>query len=120
MQDNKTTVAELKKLATDFVAERDWRQFHGAKNLSMAIVAEAAELMELFLWAKDAQEAEQIVTTKKQAVRNELADIVAAALMFCDEFDIDLSSSIQEKMIQNIKKYPVEKAKSVNKKYTEL
>lgn len=120
MQDNKTTVAELKALAANFVHERDWRQFHGAKNLSMAIVGEAAELMELFTWAQNAEQAAQIVKEKKQAVKDELADVFAAVLMFCEEFDIDLSKAIQEKMIRNIEKYPIEKAKGVNKKYNEL
>ena len=120
MSDTKTTVAELKALAANFVHERDWRQFHGAKNLSMAMVGEAAELMELFTWAKDAEQATRIVQEKKQAVKDELADVAAAVLMFCDEFDIDLSEAIKEKMIKNAEKYPVEKAKGMNKKYNEL
>lgn len=120
MSDNKTTITELKALAANFVRERDWRQFHGAKNLSMAIVGEAAELMELFTWAQNADQAAKIVQEKKQAVKDELADVAAAVLMFCDEFNIDLSEAIQEKMIKNAEKYPIEKAKGINKKYNEL
>lgn len=120
MDDHKTTVAELKTLVSSFVNDRDWRQFHGAKNLSMSVVAEAVELMEHFKWAADQHEAARIVEEKKQAVSDELADVVAAVLMFCDEFTIDLSTAMQQKMAQNCAKYPVEKARGVNKKYTEL
>lgn len=120
MSDTKTTVAELKELTHSFVTERDWRQFHGAKNLSMAIAGEAAELMELFTWTQNAEQAANIVQEKKQAVTDELADIAAAVLIFCDEFNIDLSTAIKEKMIKNAVKYPVEKSKGINKKYTEL
>jgi NTP pyrophosphatase (non-canonical NTP hydrolase) len=120
MSDAKTTLAELKALVTTFVHERDWRQFHGAKNLSMSIVGEAAELMELFTWTQDANEAARIVHEKKMAVTEELADIAGAVLMFCDEFNIDLSTAIKEKMIKNAAKYPIEKSRGINKKYTEL
>ena len=120
MQDTKTTVAKLKALSAKFVHERDWRQFHGAKNLSMAIVGEAAELMELFMWAKDAEHAAAIVQEKHQAVKEELADILNGVLMFADEFGIDLSSALEEKIEKNAVKYPIEKAKGVGKKYTDL
>ena len=120
MADTTTTVAELKDIAAKFVQDRDWRQFHGAKNLSMAIVGEAAELMELFTWAQNAQEAAGIVQQKKQAVTEEVADIITGILMFCNEFNIDLSQAVKEKMIKNEQKYPIEKAKGVNKKYTDL
>ncbi len=120
MKDNTTTIAQLKQKASNFVHDRDWRQFHGAKNLSMAISVEASELMELFIWARDQKEAGLILKEKEQDVKDELADIIFAALMFADEFDIDLTQAIEDKIIHNEKKYPIEKAKGVNKKYTDL
>jgi len=51
LTDSTTTVAELKTRVLAFVRERDWEQFHSPKNLSMALAAEAGELMEHFLWA---------------------------------------------------------------------
>jgi len=120
MHDNMTTVATLRSLSAAFVKERDWRQFHGAKNLSMAIVSEAVELMEIFMWAGNAQEAADILKNKRSDVQDEVADIINAVLIFCDEFDIDLSSALKDKIAKNALKYPIEKAKGVNKKYNEL
>ncbi len=120
MKDNTTTIASLKQKASKFRDDRDWRQFHGAKNLSMAISVEAAELMELFIWTRDQKEAAQLVQEKRQDVKDELADIIFAALMFADEFDIDITEAITEKIVHNEKKYPIEKAKGLNKKYTDL
>ena len=55
LTDTTTTVAELKSRVLAFVRERDWEQFHSPKNLSMALAAEAGELMEHFLWATPEQ-----------------------------------------------------------------
>ena len=51
LTDSTTTLAELKERVLAFARERDWEQFHSPKNLSMALAAEAAELMEHFLWS---------------------------------------------------------------------
>jgi crotonobetainyl-CoA:carnitine CoA-transferase CaiB-like acyl-CoA transferase len=51
LTDSSTTVAEIKARVLAFARERDWEQFHAPKNLSMALAAEAGELMEHFLWA---------------------------------------------------------------------
>ena len=48
--DSETTLSELKLAVEQFVSERDWKQFHNPKNLSMSLSIEAAELMELFQW----------------------------------------------------------------------
>ena len=50
MSDKETIIDELKSLIESFVDERDWKQFHSPKNISMSISIEAAELMELFQW----------------------------------------------------------------------
>ena len=120
MNDKITTIQMLKEKVSQFINERDWRQFHGAKNLSMDITIEAAELMEIFTWARDQKEAETILKQKREHVEQELADIVFAALAFCNEYDIDLSSAMEQKIMINAAKYPIDKSKGNNKKYTEL
>ena len=50
MDDKETTIMELKNFVEDFVQEREWSQFHNAKNLSMALTIEAGELMDIFKW----------------------------------------------------------------------
>lgn len=119
MKDTQTTIQDLKEVMRLFVTELDWDQFHNPKNLSMALSAEAAELMELFLWSESSQSF-KVAEEKKQEVSDELSDIVMYAIAFCNATGIDLSSAIKSKMEQNRKKYPLEKSKGNSQKYTEL
>lgn len=75
LDDRSVALAVLKRKAATFARERDWEQFHAPKNLSMAIAAEAAELMEHFLWVTSADSA-RLDPRKKTAVEAELADIM--------------------------------------------
>jgi len=119
--DSSTTVAELKSRVLAFVRERDWEQFHLPKNLSMALAAEAGELMEHFLWATPEQsKAIAADAAKRQKIADELADVVVYALEFANATGLDLAASIEAKMAANAKKYPVEKAKGRSEKYDEL
>jgi NTP pyrophosphatase (non-canonical NTP hydrolase) len=107
MPDSTTTVAELKKLVDDFVGARDWHQFHSPKNLAMSLAIEAAELMEHFQWISTdrsrtvADDPEQLA-----AVGEELADVLCYALAMSNE--LDLSTTIREKMVKNGQKYPAD------------
>jgi NTP pyrophosphatase (non-canonical NTP hydrolase) len=108
--DANTTVAELRKLVADFVAERDWSQFHSPKNVSMALAIEAAELMEHFQWIS-AEASRKIADepAKLAEVADEIADVVGYAMALANELGVDLSSTIRAKMIKNAQKYPAEK-----------
>jgi len=117
-KDDATTVAELRQKVDQFVAEREWNQFHSPKNLSMAIAAEAAELMELFMWVegKDSRvEAER----KRQDVEDELADVMIACLCFASSCGIQVSEAIERKLAKTCEKYPVDKVRGRSDKYTE-
>jgi dCTP diphosphatase len=119
--DSSTTVAEIKTRVLAFARERDWEQFHAPKNLSMALAAEAGELMEHFLWA--APEASRTIASdaaKRRKIEEELADVVIYALEFANMTGIDVAAAIETKMAANAAKYPVEKAKGRSDKYTEL
>ena len=120
-QDSLVRLQELKEEIMAFARERDWEQFHTPKNLSMAIAAEAAELMEHFLW-KDGQESFDVLNKleKEQEIAEELADILIYCLEFANITKMDVSSIIRQKMQANAEKYPVEKAKGRSDKYTEL
>ena len=112
MNDRSTTITELKKIVKDFVEERDWSQFHNAKNLSMALTIEAGELMDIFKW-NTTKECESMMSEKKtrQDATDELADIMIYALAFSNRNNINISRAIEKKMIKNRKKYPTEKFK---------
>lgn len=105
--DEATSVKDLRDTVRQFVEERDWKQFHSPKNLSMALAIEAAELMEHFQWISP-EESRDLDDSAKLEVGEELADVLCYALAIANEMDIDLASTLQSKMIKNRAKYPVE------------
>ena len=121
VSDAQTTVAELKSRVLHFVRERDWEQFHSPKNLSMALAAEAGELMEHFLWSTPDQAA--VVArdpAKRERIAEELADVVIYALEFANIAGLDVAAAIERKMTANAARYPVEKARGRSDKYDAL
>lgn len=120
-QDTHVTLEKLKKAIEGFAVERDWEQFHTPKNLSMAIAAEAAELMEHFLWCEGTESFAVLDNDKKRnEIAEELADILIFSLEFANIAKMDVATVIKEKMKTNALKYPIEKAKGRADKYTEL
>ena len=101
-----------------FVKERDWEQFHSPKNLSMAMMVEAAELLELFQWNTEA-ESYALTPEKREAVSHELADTFVYLLRIAEVLNIDLITAANQKIALNAVKYPVEKARGKNNKYTD-
>ncbi|MGA2018143.1 MAG: nucleotide pyrophosphohydrolase [Opitutaceae bacterium] len=119
--DSATTLAELKERVLAFARERDWEQFHSPKNLSMALAAEAGELMEHFLWASPEESREVALQPQKRArIGEELADVVIYALEFANATGLDIAANIEAKMQANARKYPIDKARGRSAKYTEL
>jgi len=122
LNDATTTVGEIKARVLAFARERDWEQFHAPKNLSMALAAEAGELMEHFLW--DTPEASRTKAVEDPArrakIEEELADVVIYALEFANMTGIDVAAAIERKMARNAEKYPVAKARGRSAKYDEL
>ncbi len=111
------SLAELRHKIDNFVNERDWAQFHSPKNLAMAMIVEAAELVEHFQW-DTIQESYELSTEKRQEVANELADTFVYLLRLAEVTGIDLIQAANEKIALNAIKYPVEKSKGSNAKYT--
>lgn len=121
LTDATTTIHGLKGRVLAFALERDWEQFHAPKNLSMALAAEAGELMEHFLWSTpEASRAVMDDPTKRAKIAEELADVVIYALEFANVTGLDVAAAIEAKMAANAKKYPVDKARGRADKYTEL
>jgi NTP pyrophosphatase (non-canonical NTP hydrolase) len=121
LSDDTTTIAELKTRILAFAQERDWEQFHAPKNLSMALAAEAGELMEHFLWTSSEASRETVQEPRRrEQIEDELADVIIYALEFANMTGIDAAAVIERKMAANAAKYPVEKAKGRADKYTEL
>jgi len=99
-----------------FCDERDWSQFHDPKNLAISLNLEASEVLELFQWTKD----NHIRPEKKEQIAEELADVFYWLIMLSNHYNINLLDSLEEKMVENAKKYPVDKSKGKSTKYTDL
>src|SRR5581483_8277219 len=110
MNDMTTTVEQLKAQVAKVIAEREWNQFHSPKNLSMAIAAEAAELMEKFLWLDSPASFDELATNR-QEIEDELADVLIAVIAFANAANIEVSSALKHKLAITAAKYPIDKAK---------
>lgn len=106
-------IEEIIQALRKFRDERDWAQFHNAKDLALALNIEAGELLETFLWKSP----EQADTGK---IIEELADVFTFAFLLADKYELDVKQIVLDKMEKNARKYPVEKSKGNAKKYTEL
>lgn len=107
------------KIILSFREDRDWAQFHSTRNLSAALSVEASELLEHFIWASDDQ-VKTITVEHAKAITNEIADIAIILSYLAHDLDIDLDAAVREKAEANASKYPVEKSRGSNKKYTEI
>lgn len=107
----------LRARVNGFVEERDWAQFHTPKNLAMAMIVEAAELVEQFQWDTP-EESQHLTPEKREAVSHELADTFVYLLRIAEILNIDLIAAANQKIDLNALKYPVEKARGSNAKYT--
>ncbi len=109
---------ELRVRVSNFADERDWNQFHSPKNLAMALIVEAGELVEQFQWLKES-ESYDLSREKLAAVEQEIADIFIYLIRISHQLDIDLMSAAKKKIELNESKYPVEIVRGSAKKYTE-
>jgi dCTP diphosphatase len=116
---NLDPIQDLRNKLRQFAAERDWDQFHSPKNLAMALSVEAAELLEHFQWLSGAESA-ALAPEKRAKIREELADVLLYLIRLADKLDIDLATAAADKLSFNAKKYPIQKARGSNKKYTEF
>ena len=107
--DDHTTLADLRRRIAEFIAARDWEQFHTPKNLSASIAIEAAELLEHFQWLTDEQ-AEAALQDKEKlaAVTDEMADVVIYALSLANALDVDVSEAVLGKLERNEGRFPAE------------
>ncbi len=121
MSDQDETLSDLKGIVQKFCEDRDWDQFHGAKDLSIGIITESSELLELFRF-KDKGQIDSILADKNgmDKVSNEVADILFFLVRFAQRYDIDLSEALEKKIKVNEERYPLEKSKGSNKKYSEF
>lgn len=100
---------ELLAAVNQFRDDRNWRQFHNAKDLSLSISLEAAELLENFQW----KSSEEAIASTLPNMKEELADILIYSMMLATDLELDLSEIILAKLVKNEEKYPVETSKNL-------
>lgn len=113
------TIKDVQAKLEDFVNERDWQPFQSPKNLVMALTGEVGELVEHFQWLTQEQSA-QLNQEQKSEVQDEMADVFIYLVRLADKLDIDLVQAAKQKIDKNALKYPVEKARGNQTKYTKL
>ncbi len=113
------SLSELAAAVREFGRARDWQRYHTPKNLAAALIVEAAELLEPFQWLTP-EESLRLPEHKRDAVKQEMADVLIYLVSLANLLEIDLLQAAEEKLALNARKYPVEKAKGSCAKYDEL
>ena len=109
---------QLRERLARFASDREWDQFHSPKNLSMALIAEAAELVEHFQWLSE-EESRNLPADKQEEVAMELADIFIFLIRIADKLGVDLADTAWQKIQVNETRYPVELTKGSAKRASE-
>ena len=110
---------QLRDMLRVFAADREWDPFHSPRNLATALAVEAAELLEPFQWLTEEQSRDPPAATRA-AAEEEMADVLLYLVRLADKLGVDLEQAARAKIARNALKYPVDKAKGSNRKYTEL
>lgn len=110
---------ELLKQLIEFRRERDWEQFHNAKDVAISLSIEASELLEWFQWKTAEQVQQRLASDKREELEDEIADVAVYLAYLCHDLNIDLNQAIKNKMQKNAAKYPRDKVKGRNDKYDE-
>jgi NTP pyrophosphatase (non-canonical NTP hydrolase) len=119
--DKKTTVHELKEKVRKFCEDRDWDQFHPAKDLAIGISTEASELLAHFRFKSEEEQNNLLSNPRgREDIEDEIADVLYFLLRFAQKYDIDLSNALNRKIEKNVLKYPIEKSRGSSKKYNEI
>ncbi|EHM69762.1 nucleotide pyrophosphohydrolase [Staphylococcus epidermidis] len=109
-------INDIVKEINKFRDDRNWRQFHNEKDLSLSITLEAAELLELFQW----KTSDEVVETNRERLAEEIADVLIYSYMLADNLNFDINNIIRKKLVKNAEKYPIAKSKDNKTKYNEL
>jgi dCTP diphosphatase len=113
------SIAKIVHRLREFIAERDWDQFHSPKNLSIALSVEVSEILEIFQWMSD-EESGQLSSLKLNTVKEEIGDITIYLLLLADKLGINILQAASDKIKINESKYPADKSRGTSKKYNEL
>ena len=109
---SRPSLGEIVGRLRQFRDARDWSQFHTPKDLAISVSVEAAELLELFQWRKEAEPVDAALVEKASG---EAADVFLYLLLLCDQLGVDLMAAANAKIDQNERRFPAEAARGVAK-----
>lgn len=113
------SIEELTARIRSFRDARDWRQFHSPKDMAVAIIAEAGELLQHFVW-KTPEQSELRAVEKRDEIREEIADVGILLFELADNIGVRLDEAMLDKLEKNERRYPADKSRGSNAKYNEL
>ncbi|WP_340557044.1 nucleotide pyrophosphohydrolase [Streptomyces sp. GSL17-111] len=106
--ENGRDLAARQRRLAEFAAARDWGRYHNPKNLAAALSVEAGELVEIFQWLTPEQSAAVMERPEQAArVRDEVADVLAYLLQFCEVLGVDALEALDAKIERNEQRFPV-------------
>lgn len=110
------SIEDLKLALRRFAVERDWDRFHSPKNLAMALIGEAGEVIEHFQWLTEEQSRALPADTVRE-IELELADVLIYLVELADQLDVNLLHAATRKLAINAQKYPADKVRGKSDKY---
>jgi NTP pyrophosphatase (non-canonical NTP hydrolase) len=112
MNQDRWALSDAVRRIVEFRDARDWKQFHRPKELAAALAIEAAELQELFLW-KDPEPSNEVAADAERMnrIEQEVADVTIYLLLLAHELGIDLRAAVDRKMVDNARRYEVERSR---------
>lgn len=113
------SISELTGRIRDFVAAREWQQFHNPKDMAVAIAAEAGELLQHFVWQQPDQ-IDKRADERRDEIASEMADVGILLFEMADLLGLSLGQIMEAKIARNEVRYPAEKSRGNNLKYNEL
>ena len=116
--EERDSLMNVMNIIDEFTQERDWEQFHSVKNIMTSISIESAELNETIQWSNPTKD--EVLSDPKLAgcIEDELADVMVYCLRLCSILDINPIESMNQKIVKNRAKYPIDKSKGKSAKYT--
>src|SRR6185503_14053725 len=107
-----TPLDELRAELREFVAAREWEQFHDPKNLAMLVASEAGELVAEYRWVRgEDADAHSKEAAARERIVGEVADVGIGLVLLCERIGVDLVEAMRAKVRRNGERYPVEGAR---------
>ncbi|MEV8532013.1 nucleotide pyrophosphohydrolase [Streptomyces sp. NPDC051211] len=113
-------LGQLQRRLAEFAAARGWEPYHTPKNLAVALSVEAAELVEIFQWLTPEQ-SERVMEEPDTAhrVADEVADVLAYLLQFCEVLGVDVLDALAAKIERNELRFPLPGARGPDRHSSE-